>query len=214
MKTVVKLEGKEVVVEVKGLKVIESMSEETTCFSAIVNLNGKKAFAISNRGCGGCDDIELISINGTEYEKLNQAFIDTFGKSKTPILTDMDDWSYDNDIETFLAKCVDLYYMKKDITKMWKKLTVMEKNADSYSQYNGEVNERNINYISTQLKEGEKLLQASFDTKEEAMKNWVFEKQYNNLVFFDTDKRVSLKPKNVVSKPTYGVFESVIQEVK
>ena len=175
MKTVVKLEGKEVVVEVKGLKVIESMSEETTCFSAIVNLNGKKAFAISNRGCGGCDDIELISINGTEYEKLNQAFIDTFGK------TDMGDWSYDNDIETILSQCVDLYYMKKDMSKMWKKLTVCVQNANSYGQYNGEVNERNINYVSTKLKEGEKLLQASFDTKEEAME-WFWSNKFKKLV--------------------------------
>jgi hypothetical protein len=41
--------------ELKNIKVIKSMSEETTCFSANLYLNGKKVAVLSNRGVGACD---------------------------------------------------------------------------------------------------------------------------------------------------------------
>lgn len=40
----------------KNIKTYPRLSEETTCFSASLYLNGKKVADLSNRGCGGCDN--------------------------------------------------------------------------------------------------------------------------------------------------------------
>jgi len=41
---------------IKNVSVNKRMSEETTCFSADLYLNGVKVLAVSNRGYGGCND--------------------------------------------------------------------------------------------------------------------------------------------------------------
>jgi hypothetical protein len=43
-------------IELKNLKINERLSEETTCFSATVYVNGKRAFEAGNRGHGGCNE--------------------------------------------------------------------------------------------------------------------------------------------------------------
>jgi hypothetical protein len=43
-------------IELKNIKVQERLSEETTCFSATIYVDGKKAGEVLNRGCGGCND--------------------------------------------------------------------------------------------------------------------------------------------------------------
>lgn len=50
----------------KNLKIMKSLSEETLCFSATAYVDGKKAFDVSNRGHGGCN----------EYHAHNQALMD------------------------------------------------------------------------------------------------------------------------------------------
>lgn len=53
-------------IELKGLKVHESMSEETNCYEATVYVNGRKAFLARNHGHGGCDVYQtLIDKSGT-----------------------------------------------------------------------------------------------------------------------------------------------------
>lgn len=43
-------------IEIKNISYSERMSEETSCFSADLWVDGKKIGVISNRGTGGCDD--------------------------------------------------------------------------------------------------------------------------------------------------------------
>jgi hypothetical protein len=43
-------------IELKNLKINTRLSEETTCFSATVYINGKRAFEAGNRGHGGCNE--------------------------------------------------------------------------------------------------------------------------------------------------------------
>lgn len=43
-------------IELKNLKINERLSEETTCFSATVYVDGKRAFEAGNRGHGGCNE--------------------------------------------------------------------------------------------------------------------------------------------------------------
>ena len=44
-------------VELKNVKIHPDMSEETTCFSATVYVDGKKAGTVKNAGHGGCNDV-------------------------------------------------------------------------------------------------------------------------------------------------------------
>jgi hypothetical protein len=54
----------------KNVKVLESMSEETTCFSATIYIDGKRAGHAGNRGCGGPHDIDWTDrVLGARYEK-------------------------------------------------------------------------------------------------------------------------------------------------
>lgn len=43
-------------IELKNLKINERLSEETTCFSATVYVDGKRAFEACNRGHGGANE--------------------------------------------------------------------------------------------------------------------------------------------------------------
>ena len=46
-------------VELKGLQIVERMSEETMCFTANVYVDGKKAGHAENRGTGGSTDVRI-----------------------------------------------------------------------------------------------------------------------------------------------------------
>lgn len=48
-------------VELKNIKIVKSMSEETLCFTAVGYVDGIKTFNVSNRGYGGCHDYDLIN---------------------------------------------------------------------------------------------------------------------------------------------------------
>jgi hypothetical protein len=49
--------------ELKNVKINKQLSEETTCFSATLYVEGKKTAIITNRGCGGEDEIPQIFDN-------------------------------------------------------------------------------------------------------------------------------------------------------
>ena len=42
--------------ELKNLRIVKALSEETTCFTATLWVNGRKVAQVSNRGTGGCND--------------------------------------------------------------------------------------------------------------------------------------------------------------
>lgn len=46
---------------IKNCKIIQSMSEETYCFTATLYYEGKKVAHASNRGCGGPTDFDWVS---------------------------------------------------------------------------------------------------------------------------------------------------------
>lgn len=57
-------------ITLKNVKHYESMSEETNCFEAIVYIDGKKAGSVSNRGCGGPNEMDHdLYLRLAEYAK-------------------------------------------------------------------------------------------------------------------------------------------------
>ena len=56
--------------ELKNLSLNTSMSEETHCFRASVYINGKRMFAVSNRGCGGANEYSSLGHRGELSDNL------------------------------------------------------------------------------------------------------------------------------------------------
>jgi len=56
--------------EIKNLSLNTSLSEETHCFSASVYINGKRMFAVSNRGCGGANEYSSLGHRGELSDNL------------------------------------------------------------------------------------------------------------------------------------------------
>lgn len=53
-----------------SIKYMARLSEETDCFSATVMVDGKKAFEVSNRGNGGCNDYNPLK--GQTYDNCRE----------------------------------------------------------------------------------------------------------------------------------------------
>lgn len=51
-------------IELKNVKYMASLSEETMCFSATVYIDGKKRGEVKNRGCGGAHDYHPFELEG------------------------------------------------------------------------------------------------------------------------------------------------------
>ena len=54
-------------IELKKLKVVTALSEETTCYTAEVWIDGAKAFLASNRGHGAADDFHQVGTVTASY---------------------------------------------------------------------------------------------------------------------------------------------------
>jgi hypothetical protein len=60
-------------VELKNVKINQRLSEETTCFSADVWIDGKKVCYAANRGCGGPNEYHPLDIKKWEkWEKFEE----------------------------------------------------------------------------------------------------------------------------------------------
>jgi hypothetical protein len=60
-------------IELKGLRVYERMSDETTAFDGTLYVDGKKVGSASNRGFGGCNEIDVKNEVRTKMEEWAKA---------------------------------------------------------------------------------------------------------------------------------------------
>lgn len=63
-------------IELKNVRVLKSMSQETACFEAVVYIDGKKAGTVGNAGHGGSDDF---------YPWALKTRLDEYAKTLPPI---------------------------------------------------------------------------------------------------------------------------------
>ena len=90
-------------IEVKSLKVYESMSEETNCFNCDIYINGKKTIYVKNQGQGG-DNI-YSSFSEIKKEIDNEDYLEE-----------------DFCLELFIDKAINEYFAKKDLKSFERKL--------------------------------------------------------------------------------------------
>jgi len=110
-------------IEVKSLKVYESMSEETNCFNCDIYINGKKTIYVKNQGQGGDNDYcVLLDINMHDYlSQVNKFIYSSFSEIKKEI--DNEDYlEEDFCLELFIDKAINEYFAKKDLKSFERKL--------------------------------------------------------------------------------------------
>jgi hypothetical protein len=75
-------------ITVKNISVNLANSEETHCFSAVVHVNGRKAFLVRNAGHGGCDMIDTIQgYSGPTFKEVDQWLKDNKPATKYDSIT-------------------------------------------------------------------------------------------------------------------------------
>ena len=122
-------------IEIKNIKHVESMSEETFCFSANLYVDGKKIGAVSNRGHGGCHEYDF---NNDTVRELNQ-----WCKENLPKWSMDDDQEYETDLELHLSNLVADFLDTRHIKNLLKRsVVVMDDTCDEgefwqykFSQY-------------------------------------------------------------------------------
>ena len=97
--------------ELRGVKVIAAMSEESIAFTGSLYLNGKKAADLKNTGQGGCNEMRF-----SDHE-LEKAFC-AYCESLPP--TPPDQWAIDNGFPEPLAMEAD-YWISLEVGKVEEK---------------------------------------------------------------------------------------------
>lgn len=166
-------------IELKKIKVFESLSEETTAFSADVHINGKLAAYAKNNGQGGMTDVYRFGVYDSPNRKLLEE-AEVWAKAQP-------NYNQDgfNDIpmtlDFYIDLLVDAYLKAKEEAKMkkaqLKEIQVGVPNSGTYTRYHwvhatlaqmaakpsgrGAIQSR-IDVIKRDLKEGHCILNAEY----------------------------------------------------
>jgi len=104
-------------IQLKNLKIVQSLSEETTCYSATVYVDGKKAFYAANRGCGGADEYHPI-----EVALFNAA--SAWAKAQPP--RKFNDMELASDLELVISDLITEHLVQQDAKRLLKKIAFVE----------------------------------------------------------------------------------------
>jgi len=91
-------------IELKNIKHMASLSEETHCFTASLYINNKRRGEVSNRGHGGCDEYT----DPTAEDEIN-AYAKTLPKKWA-----FEQW-FDQDAETIICELINDHLARKQL---------------------------------------------------------------------------------------------------
>lgn len=117
-------------IELKNVKVIKELSEETVCFTASLYVDGVKKGQVSNRGFGGDNDYDLSQ---SEFDKIN-----TWCKKNLKPYT-FDGQEYPTDLDLHVYNLVDKYEDTKWMKSQFKKYIIViddTMKTGEYKRYN------------------------------------------------------------------------------
>ena len=107
-------------ITLKSVKILEHASEETTCYEAVVYVDGKKAGVVSNAGKGGCSCVRLDPTYGALY---NQRFkVECFcgGQTDPECPSCKGAGEYDAPLDEYLDQLMEKGKQEKVIAKLKK----------------------------------------------------------------------------------------------
>ena len=148
-------------IELRNIKIYERLSEETTCFTADIFIDGKKAGTAENRGNGGCTDYD-------HYENTKQLMRDAESYLQTlpPLVYELPNikkFELPCNLENLIDKMVDeeinRKYEKKKQADMLKGIVYGDENCYSVTKWHNKYTIATI----LQLPAGVKALQTVVD---------------------------------------------------
>lgn len=105
------------VIELKAIKVLSSMSQETNCYEATLYVDGVKWGDVGNAGHGGCDDLHLVpGRTWDEVKALNERIAATFEPYVSPYSPEPMIY----DLELACGDIVDQFIVEKEAAKVCK----------------------------------------------------------------------------------------------
>lgn len=101
------------------------MSEETSCFTATVNIDGKPAFIATNRGTGGCDDYDRLN-QRQSWDEMN-ANIERVKAYAATLPIRESDFDLPQTIESLVGDALHEWLLAKDFKRLTaKKIVVID----------------------------------------------------------------------------------------
>jgi len=105
-------------IELKNIKYVAALSEETHCFTASLYIDGKKRGEVSNRGHGGCNEYT----DPTAEDEIN-AYAKTLPKKWA-----FEQW-FDQDAEILICNLINDYLDRKQLQKELKAVVLTIKDG-------------------------------------------------------------------------------------
>jgi len=99
------------------------LSEETHCFSAVLNVNGKPYFEVTNRGHGGCDDYNPLP--GQTMADFNTKMDEVTAHLKTLPKEKFMDKEMDASLEVIVGDLMNDHLVSKEIKRKMSKKTLI-----------------------------------------------------------------------------------------
>lgn len=107
-------------ITIKNVKYLAHASQDSHCFEAVVYVDDKRAFRVTNSGHGGSDDYHP-AIKGENYADVNKRVGDINAiLEKETIKTDFGELQ--NDLELVVGELVNEWLIDREIKKTLKKL--------------------------------------------------------------------------------------------
>ncbi len=157
-------------IELKSIKFIEAMSEETNAFTANLHINGKKVGRCKNQGHGGCTDYDADSPEDRPVIAEAEAYCKALPKIKWK------DMEFDQSLESVIDQLLEDWLKAKQTKKFERKMKtcilVGVPDASSYGVYNfkqplsdvkGMQLQNSINRIKARLETGEAILNTNLE---------------------------------------------------
>jgi hypothetical protein len=113
-------------IELKNLKTVAALSEETHCYTAVILIDGKPAFHAKNRGHGGCDDYDPIA----PYTYADLKRIDEELAKSKPVISsgtraDGSTWELTHSLEIEVGELINNEIARKRLSRMLKSQIVV-----------------------------------------------------------------------------------------
>ncbi len=113
--------------ELKKIEFSEQLSQDTNAYAAVLYIDGKKQFAVSNSGHGGCD--MQHEIGDMKIEDVNNWL-----RANRPPLTHKD-ITIDHDLELECSDLLEKHLVRKSLMRMCGRgLVTMGKNGEIYQR--------------------------------------------------------------------------------
>jgi hypothetical protein len=107
-------------IELKDIRYIQQLSEETNAFSANLFIEGIKAGTASNRGHGGPTDYFALNDNGRDLIKAAEAYCKTLPPDKFTL--DGQNYEIKMNLEHHIDKLLHAHLVEKDIQRFKRKV--------------------------------------------------------------------------------------------